>query len=97
MATSQGDPARIKIYGKYGSALGYMIRDFLHRSDIPFEWVELTSNEQARELTGVSGLDDPRLPICVSSCAYSPTCWPSSPRDGNVQLQRPRPSQRSPQ
>jgi len=27
----------IKIAGKIGSSLAYMIRDFLHRSDIPFE------------------------------------------------------------
>jgi thioredoxin reductase (NADPH) len=42
-----------------------MIRDFLHRSDIPFTWVELHSDEDARAKAGVSGLDDPRLPICV--------------------------------
>ena len=57
----------VKILGKTGSALGYMIRDFLHRSDVPFEWVELTSDEQARSLAGVEGLNDGRLPVCIFS------------------------------
>jgi thioredoxin reductase (NADPH) len=58
---------RVKIFGKTGSALGYMIRDFLHRSDVPFEWVELTSDEQARALAGVERLNDSRLPVCIFS------------------------------
>jgi thioredoxin reductase (NADPH) len=42
-----------------------MIRDFLHRCDIPFEWIELTSDEDARKLAGVQGLNDSRLPVCI--------------------------------
>ena len=42
-----------------------MIRDFLHRSDIPFEWVELKGDEEARSLAEVSGLNDSRLPVCT--------------------------------
>jgi thioredoxin reductase (NADPH) len=45
--------------------MGYMIRDFLHRSDIPYEWIELQSDEAARREAGVSGLNDPRLPVCI--------------------------------
>jgi thioredoxin reductase (NADPH) len=41
-----------------------MIRDFLHRSDIPFEWIELHNDEEARA-AGLSGLNDQRLPLCV--------------------------------
>jgi thioredoxin reductase (NADPH) len=58
-------PSKIKILGKAGSPLGYMIRDFLNRSDVPFEWIELTSDDQARELAGVQSLNDSRLPVCV--------------------------------
>jgi thioredoxin reductase (NADPH) len=47
--------------------MGYMIRDFLHRSEIPFDWVELKSDEDARTKAGVSGLRDKRLPVCVFS------------------------------
>ena len=54
----------IKIYGTRGSAACYSIRDFLHRSDVPFQWIDLTSDERARAEAEVSGLEDRRLPIC---------------------------------
>ena len=55
----------IRVLGKSGSPLGYMIRDFLHRSDIPYKWVELRSDEEARKEAGTGGLNDPRLPVCI--------------------------------
>ena len=55
----------IRIYGTRGSAACYSIRDFLHRSDIPFQWIDLTTDEQASTEARVSGIDDARLPICV--------------------------------
>jgi thioredoxin reductase (NADPH) len=42
-----------------------MIRDFLHRSDIPYEWLELHSDAEARDQYGLSGLNDSRLPVCL--------------------------------
>jgi thioredoxin reductase (NADPH) len=57
----------IQILGKIGSPLGYMIRDFLHRSEVPFEWVELRDDQDARTRAGVSSLHDSRLPVCVFS------------------------------
>src|SRR5712671_127511 len=54
----------IKIYGTRGSSACYSIRDFLHRSDVPFQWVDLASDQQACVETQVSGLEDQRLPIC---------------------------------
>jgi thioredoxin reductase (NADPH) len=57
--------APIRIFGRMRSPLGYMIRDFLHRSDVPFEWIELADDEQARTLANVSGMSDSRLPVCV--------------------------------
>ena len=55
----------VKIYGTRGSAACYAIRDFLQRSDVPFEWTDLTSGEAAGAEAGVRGPDDPRLPVCV--------------------------------
>src|ERR1700693_1141769 len=55
----------VKIYGRKCTANGYAIRDFLHRSDIPFEWVELTNDEDAASLARVQHLSDSRLPVCV--------------------------------
>ncbi len=66
MGMTPTDPhAGVTIYGRTGAPLGYMIRDFLHRSDVPFQWVELWSDEQAREQAGVDNLNDKRLPVCV--------------------------------
>jgi thioredoxin reductase (NADPH) len=61
---NNGEP-KIKLYGTLGSAAAYAIRDFLYRGDVPFEWIGLTSDEQARALAGVKGLSDERLPVCV--------------------------------
>jgi thioredoxin reductase (NADPH) len=58
-------PLLVKVCGRLGSPAGYMIRDFLHRCDIPFEWIELTSDEDARKLADVQGLNDSRLPVCI--------------------------------
>ena len=63
MAYDQAQRA-IKIYGTRGSAACYSIRDFLHRSDVPFQWIDLASDKQARAEAQVSGLEDYRLPIC---------------------------------
>ena len=57
--------AKVEIFGKAGSAWSYMLRDFLHRSDVPFEWIELASDEEARAKAGVESLQDVRLPVCV--------------------------------
>src|SRR5207245_1856718 len=62
---SQSSPPAVKLLGKAGSALAYTIRDFLNRSDVPFEWIELHGDEEARTLAGVGGLNDSRLPVCI--------------------------------
>ena len=54
-----------RLMGTRGSQLAYAIRDFLQRSDVPFEWIELSSDDEAREKAKVSGLRDGRLPVCV--------------------------------
>jgi thioredoxin reductase (NADPH) len=55
----------IRIYGRPGSSTAYTIRDFLHRSDVPFEWIALASDEEARGKAGVESLQDSHLPVCV--------------------------------
>jgi hypothetical protein len=52
---------------------------------VPFEWVELGSNEQAPDELGLENLDDSRLPICIfpvgQRCYWeSPARSPGSPR-----------------
>jgi thioredoxin reductase (NADPH) len=66
MATMQNSGEMpVRILGRAASSRGYMIRDFLHRSDVPFEWVELTSDEDARSQAGVPHVRDNRLPVCI--------------------------------
>ena len=59
-------PPQVKIYGRQGSTEGYSIRDFLHRSQVPFEWIELSSDHEARAV-GVQHARDSRLPVCIFS------------------------------
>jgi thioredoxin reductase (NADPH) len=54
----------LRLLGTRGSAEAYALRDFLQRSDVSFEWIELHTDEQARELAQVSNLEDSRLPVC---------------------------------
>jgi thioredoxin reductase (NADPH) len=65
--TDKKPPVMVKILGTSGSAMAYKIRDFLHRSDVPFEWVPLATDEEARAQAGVDDLKDSRLPICIFS------------------------------
>lgn len=64
MPTEQEQQPKLKLFGSPGSPAAYAIRDFLHRSDVPFEWGEIHSNEQARQV-GMEHTRDPRLPVCV--------------------------------
>src|SRR5262245_12309652 len=57
----------VRVFVRHGSAPCYAIRDFPYRSDVPFEYVELTTDEDARSLAGVNYLHDSRLPVCVFS------------------------------
>jgi thioredoxin reductase (NADPH) len=63
--TNDNQSPLVKIYGRRGSSDGYAIRDFLHRCDIPYKWVELDSDQAARALAGVEHLNDSRLPVCI--------------------------------
>jgi thioredoxin reductase (NADPH) len=54
---------RLRLLGSHDSSTGYGLRDFLYRSNVPFEWIELTSDQQARELAQVNDLHGHRLPV----------------------------------
>ena len=40
-------PFTVKVYGRTGSPQCYAVRDFLYRNDVPFEWIELRTDEAA--------------------------------------------------
>src|SRR3981189_3668448 len=54
----------VKIVGKPGSPIAYAIRDFLHRSDVPYEWIEIHNDEQARA-EGVLAVHETKFPVCI--------------------------------
>ncbi len=66
MADPTLSSARLRLYGVPASSAAYSIRDFLQRSDVPFEYFDLRTDEQAQDL-GFSGLGDSRLPVCLFS------------------------------
>jgi thioredoxin reductase (NADPH) len=54
----------LSVFGRLNSPHAYALRDFLYRNDIPFEFIPLSSDDDARRACGVSGLADSRLPVC---------------------------------
>jgi thioredoxin reductase (NADPH) len=56
---------KVQLFGTRGSAEAHAIRDFLYRSGVPFRWIELSSDDQARTEAQVGDLNDQRLPVCV--------------------------------
>jgi len=65
-SASHSNYSIVKVFGKTGSAPAYALRDFLYRNGVPFEWNELTTDEQASRI-GVDNNTDRRLPVCVFS------------------------------
>jgi thioredoxin reductase (NADPH) len=59
-------PSVVKVFGRTGSPACYAVRDFLYRNDIPFEWVEIRTEDEARAI-GLERAADDRLPVCVFS------------------------------
>jgi thioredoxin reductase (NADPH) len=66
----------VRIVGAPANARAWEIRDFLHRSDVPFEYVECHTDLDAREKAGVPSVRDSRMPVCFFSdgtVLYCPT------------------------
>ena len=55
--------AKVKLYGQPNSPEAYEIRDFLKRSVVEFDWIELTCDEDCERELGFSSLDELRLPV----------------------------------
>jgi thioredoxin reductase (NADPH) len=57
-------PQVVKVFGTTRSPQCYAVRDFLYRNDVPFEWIELRTDDDARAI-GLESTADRRLPMCV--------------------------------
>jgi thioredoxin reductase (NADPH) len=60
---SSSNPNRVKLYGQPNSASAYEIRDFLKRSVVEFDWIELVSDQDCARELGISTLSDIHLPV----------------------------------
>jgi thioredoxin reductase (NADPH) len=60
---SRSQPRTVRLYGQPNSAEAYKIRDFLNRSVVEFDWVELTCDEDCHQQLGLATLADIRLPV----------------------------------
>ena len=56
-------PRLLKLYGKRDSAEAWEIRDFLKRSVVEFEWIELADDDGCRRALGLPHLSNVRLPV----------------------------------
>ena len=55
--------SKVKLYGQPNSPSAYQIRDFLKRSVVEFDWIELTCDEDCYRELGFSSVEELRLPI----------------------------------
>ena len=61
--TTAQSATKIRLYGLPNSAEAYEIRDFLNRSVVEFDWIELTNDLDCDRELGFSALSDLRLPM----------------------------------
>lgn len=59
----QGAPDRVRLFGRRDSAEAWEIRDFLKRSVVEFDWVEMACDDDCRRELGLTRLDNVRLPV----------------------------------
>ncbi|MEG4285884.1 FAD-dependent oxidoreductase [Microcoleus sp. A006_D1] len=60
---SSSNPRRVKLYGQPNSAAAYEIRDFLNRTVVEFDWIELSNDADCDRELSLSTLSDIRLPV----------------------------------
>lgn len=53
----------IRVFGRTGSTAGYDIRDYLSRTVVEFDWIDLASEEQCREALGLTEFENLRFPV----------------------------------
>ena len=54
---------KIKVFGRAGSTEGYDVRDFLTRTVVAFDWIDLTCEDDCKAKLGLSDFEALRFPI----------------------------------
>lgn len=62
-ATPNPAQTKVRVFGHLQSPEAYAIRDFLSRSVVEFDWVELTGDEACARELGVASLAEVQLPV----------------------------------
>lgn len=78
----------IVVYGRTGSTDGYAVRDFLTRSVVQFEWIEIKGEEDCTSVLGIAGYADLRFPIVqmpTGERLFAPTVQDLAHRLGWIQ------------
>jgi thioredoxin reductase (NADPH) len=60
---SEDSAPKVRLFGQAESAEAYAIRDFLMRSVVEFEWIELTCDDDCHEQLGLPEIANVRLPV----------------------------------
>lgn len=55
--------SRVRLFGHRDSAEAWQIRDFLKRSVVEFDWVDLVGDDEGARALGLDDLGDVRLPV----------------------------------
>lgn len=68
-------PEKVVLFGEVKCPTAYLIRDFLQRNGFPFQWIEISSVEDARALLAVDSLPLNQVPILTVGAKrlYAPT------------------------
>ncbi|MDX6298152.1 MAG: thioredoxin reductase [Nocardioidaceae bacterium] len=56
---------QVVIVGLRASSVGYLLRDFLSRNGVPYDWVEFDDTERVRGLLDPSDVGNYSFPICL--------------------------------
>ena len=63
MTSGSDRSTRVRLYGRPHSSDAYQLRDFLQRSVVAFDWVEIETDEDLERRLGIPELGTTRLPI----------------------------------
>jgi thioredoxin reductase (NADPH) len=63
MMSNHSNISQVKLYGQPNSPEAYEIRDFLKRSVVEFDWIELICDEDCYRELGFASLEELRLPV----------------------------------
>jgi thioredoxin reductase (NADPH) len=55
----------VRLVGHRWSARAHEIKDYLARNQVPYRWLDVESDPEARRLLDAAGLDEPRRPLVV--------------------------------